>query len=124
MDMPRLTLNTIAESAWVSIKVARQPNRPNGIGAAATRSPSEAARQRVRHTLGPAQPFSHCASVTSDLRVGIGPSNPGNTGPETLERSLATWQEVQEFFTGGRPLPMLVDRAPEHWAEPAGIPIF
>ena len=62
-------------------------------------------------------PFDNYAPVTIDLRVGIGPSNPGNTGPETLERSLATWQEVQEFFTDGRPLPMLVDHAPEQWYE-------
>ena len=62
-------------------------------------------------------PFSNYDSVTFDLRIGIGPSNPGNTGPETLDRSLATWQEVQEFFAEDRPLPMLVDRAPEHWYE-------
>ena len=52
-----------------------------------------------------------------NLRVRIGPTNTSNYYALGLERSLAAWEEVQEFFAVGRPVPLIVERAPEHWYE-------
>jgi hypothetical protein len=52
-----------------------------------------------------------------DLLVSIGRTNESNYDTDFLRRTLRVWEEVQEFFAGGRPLPFLVDRAPEQWYE-------
>ena len=52
-----------------------------------------------------------------DLLVRIGPTNTSNYYALGLERTLAAWEEVQEFFAEGRAVPLMVERAPEHWYE-------
>jgi hypothetical protein len=52
-----------------------------------------------------------------DLQVRIGRTNEPNYGPETLARTEATWQEVQEFFADPRAVPFLLEQAPDRWYE-------
>ena len=52
-----------------------------------------------------------------NLRVRIGETNTTNYDADLIERSLAAWEDVQEFFAEGRPVPLIVAQAPEHWYE-------